>query len=346
MEALTIPFSAEEGESPRHPSDWQWPLMQMHFWHPLMLLFMAWQWSQSKGGLSCIRYLYKCNMFHFNSLLITHTCTDWCNFSYHWNLYLNNKCIHLFNICLYFLLYIITWWLYNYRKYLHILHNYTVTEIMPAIELCVCTHVFRKTQPWSVVSELPRARAALLWLRCAAWAGGDRPRDRVGYQCYHLWVNLAPFQNAFGFIIKHPTWWCLAGRAPWAPWLWMRDTRWLQAEGAVVLGRSSESVTALIQINKQVAAIDRISISVLMVSETLHPSAPSKAASELGAGLSPPAWNQPLPVQRDKYTLALPVPCCTGLAVKGLKRNERVRHALWAAQSLNMNDQIAFYFLN
>lgn len=63
-----------------------------------------------------------------------------------------------------------------------------------------------------------------------------------------------------------------------------------------------------------------------------------------------PSWDQieeKSPVQQDKYSLALPLLCCMGLAAKGLKRTECVQHALRSARRrLNMNDQIAFYFLN
>lgn len=73
------------------------------------------------------------------------------------------------------------------------MHNYAITEIMPAKELlvCVCMHTFRKIQPWLVVSELSRARAAPSRVRCAACTDGDIPQERVGYYFYHLWVNLA-----------------------------------------------------------------------------------------------------------------------------------------------------------
>lgn len=124
------------------------PLMQTHCYSLLKPLYTVslQTVSECRGGLSCIRYFYICNIFHPSAVLI-HTHTPWRDFSYHWNLYLNNKCINLFNLCLYFLPYIIICWLYNYRKYMHTLHDYAVNEIMPAVEfcMCVCMHVYENT---------------------------------------------------------------------------------------------------------------------------------------------------------------------------------------------------------
>lgn len=107
--------------------------------------------------------------------------------------------------------------------------------------------------------------------------------------------------------------------------------------------------------NNQQPLIASVSVFVPTGGETIHPgqhkqqhqSWEQDAASHLpllGSASTAPGRKKSCP--KGKYTLPLSPPCCTGLAAKGLKRKECFRHALQSARSLNMNDQIAFYFLN